>query len=94
MDGEGSAGAMFSKSLIVIAGFAMLPIIGLARPARSQDSTVTGQGPSFSLPEQRPRIQVRPQRLLYRRCAVRYEIQNRPSGTVLYPAQHCWWVRG
>jgi len=42
-----------------------------------------------------PRIEVNPSpRLLYRRCTSWYEIQYRPSGTVLYPVKQCWWVRG
>jgi hypothetical protein len=94
MGGKG-AKAMSPKSLFALAGLALLAVGGAAAPACVQpDITSPGQGPSFSLPEHRPRIQVRPQRLLYRRCTVEYEIQNRPSGTVLYPAQHCWWVRG
>jgi hypothetical protein len=32
--------------------------------------------------------------LLYRRCVDWYELQYRPSGTVLYPQMRCWWVRG
>ena len=42
-----------------------------------------------------PRIEVtpRPRPLLYRRCVDWYELQNRPSGTVLYPQMRCWWVR-
>jgi hypothetical protein len=40
------------------------------------------------------RIEVHPGRLLYRQCADWYELQHRPSGTVLYPGKHCWWVRG
>jgi hypothetical protein len=42
----------------------------------------------------RPRIQVYRGRLLYRRCNDGYELQYRPSGTVLFPYMHCWWVRG
>jgi hypothetical protein len=42
----------------------------------------------------RHRIEINPGRLLYRRCVDWYELQNRPSGTVLYPQMHCWWVRG
>jgi hypothetical protein len=45
-------------------------------------------------PRVRPRIQVNPPRLLYRRCVDWYELQHRPSGTVLYPQMRCWWVRG
>jgi hypothetical protein len=42
----------------------------------------------------RPRIEIAPRPLLYRRCVDWYELQNRPSGTVLYPQMRCWWVRG
>jgi hypothetical protein len=42
----------------------------------------------------RPRIEVNPRPLLYRRCVDWYELQHRPSGTVLFPEQRCWWVRG
>jgi hypothetical protein len=39
------------------------------------------------------RIEIYPRPLLYRRCVDWYELQNRPSGTVLYPQMRCWWVR-
>jgi hypothetical protein len=42
----------------------------------------------------RPRIEVTPRPLLYRRCIDWLELQYRPSGTVLYPQYRCWWVRG
>jgi hypothetical protein len=42
-------------------------------------------------PLYRPRLYIPP---LYRRCVDGYELQHRPSGTVLFPYQHCWWVRG
>lgn len=29
-----------------------------------------------------------------RECAVRYVQEYRPSGTVIVPRMHCWWVRG
>jgi hypothetical protein len=41
-----------------------------------------------------PRIEINPRRLLYRRCKDWYVIQDRPSGRVLFPQTHCWWVRG
>jgi hypothetical protein len=41
----------------------------------------------------RARIEIHPRPLLYRRCTDWYELQYRPSGTVLYPQMHCWWVR-
>jgi hypothetical protein len=40
------------------------------------------------------RIEIHPRRLLYRQCTDWYELQHRPSGTVLFPGKHCWWVRG
>jgi hypothetical protein len=42
----------------------------------------------------RPRVEVGPPPIIYRRCTDWYELQHRPSGTVLYPQMHCWWVRG
>jgi hypothetical protein len=42
----------------------------------------------------RPRIEINPAPLLHRRCVDWYELQYRPSGTVLYPQMRCWWVRG
>jgi hypothetical protein len=39
-------------------------------------------------------IVINPGRLLYRRCVDWYELQYRPSGTVLFPQMRCWWVRG
>jgi hypothetical protein len=41
-----------------------------------------------------PRIEVTPRPLFYRRCVERLELQNRPSGPVLYPLTYCWWARG
>jgi hypothetical protein len=42
----------------------------------------------------RPRIEITPRPLLYRRCVERLQLQYRPSGPVLYPLTYCWWVRG
>jgi hypothetical protein len=78
---------------------AALALSGAPRPAAAQISPL-GQGqPSFSLPvppptRGRPRIEINPPRLLYRRCVDWYELQYRSSGTVLYPQMRCWWVRG
>jgi hypothetical protein len=33
-------------------------------------------------------------RLLYRDCTFHLAQQWRPSGPVVVPVQHCWWVRG
>jgi hypothetical protein len=43
----------------------------------------------------RTRLRVYPGgRLLYRDCSFHLAQQWRPSGTVIVPVQHCWWVRG
>jgi hypothetical protein len=52
---------------------------------------------AFLLPAPLPRrrIEIYPQPLpMHRRCVDWYELQNRPSGQVLYPQMRCWWVRG
>jgi hypothetical protein len=51
----------------------------------------------FSAQQYRPRTRLRVYpggRLLYRDCSFRLAQQWRPSGTVIVPVQHCWWVRG
>jgi len=67
-----------------------MPHVVLAQP-----SPFAQNGPSVSPPgPARRRIEIYPRPLLYRRCIDWYEIQHRPSGTVLYPQMRCWWVRG
>jgi len=56
--------------------------------------TAAAQNPARHRPALRPRIEVNPRPLLYRRCTSWYMLQYRPSGTVLFPEKHCWWVRG
>jgi hypothetical protein len=85
---------MSAKSLSVMASLALLSAVGVARPALAQMPSPTGEGPSVSLPRVPPRIEVNPRPLLYRRCTSWYVLQYRPSGTVLFPEKHCWWVRG
>jgi hypothetical protein len=87
----------FKPLLIVLA--ALLLLSGVPRALAQQTSPVAG--PELStLPPPPPRryagrrIEIYPGRLLYRRCVDWYELQHRPSGTVLYPQMHCWWVRG
>jgi hypothetical protein len=70
-----------------IAVLAALLLLGAALPAAAQN-------PAPRAPFPRPRIEVNPRPQLYRRCASWYELQYRPSGTVLFPAKHCWWVHG
>jgi hypothetical protein len=81
-----SAGCAVFAALLVVAG---------ATAALAQNPTPLPYGPAGSPQPARPRIEVNPApRLLYRRCTSWLELQYRPSGTVVYPAQHCWWVRG
>ena len=41
-----------------------------------------------------PHIVITPRPYLYRRCVERLQLQDRPSGPVLFPLTYCWWVRG
>ena len=87
---------MSSKLLIVIMAVAALAAVAVPRRAAAQASPSVGPSePSVSPPRRpRTRIEINPRPLLYRRCVDWYEIQNRPSGTVLFPQMRCWWVRG
>jgi hypothetical protein len=82
------------KPLIVVLGIAVLPL--LAAPHAMAQTTVVQPSPSAAPAPRhaRPRIVITPRPLAYRRCVDRYELQYRPSGTVLFPQKHCWWVRG
>ena len=87
---------MRPKALILIA--IMVPaLLGTGRLAFAQNDTSPIAQPGFASPpprHARGRITIHPGRLLYRRCTDWYELQYRPSGTVLFPEYHCWWVRG
>jgi len=91
---------MLTKSLVAIVSFAALALLGAAprvlaqEPLRAQLAQYAPLPPPPLMQRPRTRIEVGPPPLLYRRCAVRYVLQPRPSGTVLFPEQHCWWVRG
>ena len=80
---------MSPNSLAAIAGAAALAVVGAALPVAAQNPTPTG-----SSPRAHPRIEVTPRPQLYRRCTSWYVVQYRPSGRVLFPQKHCWWVRG
>jgi hypothetical protein len=85
---------MPSKSLITILAVAA---VVFAAPAAAQNeiSPVAQPGTASPPPRHiRGRITIHPGRLLYRRCVDWYELQHRPSGTVLFPEMRCWWVRG
>ena len=71
-------------------------LLAASPPARAQQTSPIAEPSLTTPPAPRPagRIVIRPRPLLYRRCVDWYELQHRPSGTVLYPKMHCWWVRG
>ncbi len=76
----------------LIAFLIVAALLGLAASPRAVAQT----SPGVALPPRhvRRRIEIHPRPLLYRRCTDWYELQHRPSGTVLYPQMRCWWVRG
>jgi hypothetical protein len=83
-----------TKSLILIISVAVL--LSPAPPAQAQQTSPIAEPSLTSPPAPRTsrRIVINPRPLLYRRCVDWYELQHRPSGTVLYPQMRCWWVRG
>ena len=83
---------MSMKSRGVIVGLACLFTAAITASSAAQ----TVRRPRHHAPPRyaRPYIEIRPQRLLYRRCVDWLELQHRPSGTVLFPQYRCWWVRG
>ncbi len=86
---------MSPKSLVVIAGLVMLAVVAAAPSATAQAARTRQQQARESYaPRAHPRIEIHPRPLLYRRCEDWYVLQHRPSGTVLFPKYHCWWVRG
>jgi hypothetical protein len=76
---------MLRIKLVLIAVFAVCFAAGAFTPASAQTAP---------LRYPRPRIEITPRPLLYRRCVERLDLQYRPSGPVLYPLTYCWWVRG
>jgi hypothetical protein len=71
-------------------------LIGAAPIAQAQQTSPIAEPSLTTPPASRAtrRIEINPRPLLYRRCIDWYELQHRPSGTVLYPQMRCWWVRG
>ena len=89
---------MSARPFIVIA-LAGLSLAAAAPRATAQTVSSPVAGPELSTPPPprrtaHGRIEINPGRLLYRRCVDWYELQHRPSGTVLFPQKRCWWVRG
>jgi hypothetical protein len=80
------------RRLIGVLALAAAATLGATVHATAQSQIVPGA--QAVPPLHGPRIEINPRRLLYRRCVDWYELQYRPSGTVLYPQMRCWWVRG
>jgi len=83
---------MSLKPLIALFGLTALVLSGASQFAAAQTTTVQPTAPASRVAHHR--IEIYPRPLLYRRCTDWYELQHRPSGTVLYPQMRCWWVRG
>ena len=77
-----------STSLVAVSFAAAMSLAVAQTPAPAGAHSYAPAG------AQRPRIEVNPRPQLHRRCVDWYVLQYRPSGTVLFPEQHCWWVRG
>jgi hypothetical protein len=80
---------------------ALLGALAFAAPAMAltapRAAKVAAASPELSAQQYRPRTRLRVYpggRPLYRDCSFRLAQQWRPSGTVIVPVQHCWWVRG
>jgi hypothetical protein len=89
---------MSVQRLVMAMAVAVLPFAAPA-PVAAQTSPLGMGGSSTMLPTPPPRrghtrIEIYPSPLLHRQCVDWYELQHRPSGTVLYPQMRCWWVRG
>ena len=82
------------KLLTVTVALAALSLLFETPHAAGQTQTAPVAEHLRSPYEAHRRIEIAPRPLLYRRCVDWYELQNRPSGTVLYPQMRCWWVRG
>jgi hypothetical protein len=85
---------MLLQRLIVIMALAAPAMLCAGQHATAQTSPVAQPNQPPPPRYARRRIEINPRPLLYRRCVDWYELQYRPSGTVLYPQMRCWWVRG
>jgi len=86
---------MSHKALMTLIGIAIAASLFTLPGAVAQPAPVAQPNPpTVPVPHMRRRIEITPRPLLYRRCIDWYELQHRPSGTVLYPQMRCWWVRG
>jgi hypothetical protein len=80
-------------AIVALAALGLLASVPYAA-AQTQSSPLAEPSVPTLPPLAGRRITIYPGRPLYRRCVDWYELQYRPSGTVLFPQMHCWWVRG
>ena len=86
---------MSAKALVAAICLIIPPLFAAGPPAHAQQTSPIAEPNLTTPPATRAgRIVIHPRPLLYRRCVDWYELQHRPSGTVLYPQMRCWWVRG
>lgn len=81
-----------ARTAIVAAMFGAFVLAAAPAPAAPLSKGVQA-ATEFSA-QARPRLRVRPGRLLYRECNFKLVQQTRPDGTFIVPRQRCWWVRG
>ncbi len=82
---------------------ALLVVLALSPWPATAGSALDSTAHQTPLPTELSSQQVRPgtrlrvypgRRLLYRDCDFHLAQEWRPSGTVIVPRLHCWWVRG
>jgi hypothetical protein len=84
------------KSAVVLL---VLALGGLVTPAVAQSVGNGRQATADEYTSQRryrtisTRLEVYPSSRQVRRCVDWYQIERRPSGTVLTPQMRCWWAR-
>jgi hypothetical protein len=93
-DAQGASDQQASAEAVILP-MKFAPIAGLAALFAGIAFTSAWAQTSAPAPHYpRPRIEITPRPLLYRRCVEQLQLQYRPSGTVLYPLTYCWWERG
>jgi hypothetical protein len=88
-------------AIVVVApiGLDVAPVRGAAavgadRPGFAKDTANDPAAERRAIRTVRPRIEVRPERLLYRECVDATREVWRPYwGYVVMPGMRCWWVR-
>jgi hypothetical protein len=80
-------------------GLVVLALLGVVTPAVAQSGGNGRQAAADEYSTQRryrtisTRLEVYPSSRQVRRCVDWYQIERRPSGTVLTPQMRCWWAR-